>query len=98
MNRTYLHHILSALLLTASVFTGHARGIIFSGSPDNDLYRLLKSENFDVKLCPDASSAIVNAEKGDGVIISASDYPQKSVELSEQLLKDAASKGLRVYA
>ncbi len=98
MKKLQFHHSFTALLLVLSAFMCQAKSISFSGSADNDLYRLLKSENYDVRLFPDASSAIKNAEKGSGVIISASAYPLISVELSDSILKAADAKGLRVYA
>ena len=98
MNKIIRSYLLTVLSLIMSIFISEARSITFSGSADNDLYRLLKSENYDVRLYPDATSAIKNAEKGSGVIISASAYPAAPVELSDSILKAADAKGLRVYA
>lgn len=89
--------LLSVLIALCPAF-GHARSIYFTGLADNDLYTLLKAGNFDIKLCPDASSAVSEASEGDGIIISASDYPYTPVEITERLLTAAKAKGVRIYA
>lgn len=91
-------YLLSTAILTISAFICNARTIFFAGSSDNDLYKVLKSENFDIRLYPDAASAVRNADKGAAIIITAPEYPQTAVELSESILKDAASKKARIYA
>lgn len=75
-----------------------AKNLYFAGNSDNDLYKLLVKENFNVSLCPDAAAAVANAENGSGIIISAPAYPHASVDISETLLKAASDKGLRIYA
>ncbi len=91
-------YIVLAMCATVLAFYGSAKSIYFAGSSDNDLYRLLKAENFDIALFSDPASAIENASKGSGVIISASGYPSQSNVITEALLHKAAGKGLRVYA
>lgn len=86
------------MMLILSISTAEAEKLYFAGTADNNLYRLLQTENFDVERFPDANSAVAAAAKGSGVIISAPGYPETAVALSDSLLKSAAAKKLRIYA
>lgn len=81
-----------------SVPTVVARTIRIASNETNDLYNLLLHEGVDMVRYSSADEALSAAAKGDALIITATDYPAKSVSITPELLDNAHAKKLRVYA
>ncbi|WP_227472108.1 hypothetical protein [Parabacteroides bouchesdurhonensis] len=71
--------------------------INISAHTDNDLFLLLTEEGMDVKRYDTPAQAIEEAAKGDGVIITATGYPDKPTVITKELYDLAARKHLRLY-
>ena len=71
--------------------------ISFCGSNQNDLYIVLKKENFNLKRYTTAEAAIKSAPENTGVFVIADDYPEKKNDISPELLQIAERKRLRLY-
>lgn len=81
------------------IVTGNiqAQTIQMSSRLDNDLYLLLKQEGISVKRFDTPEEVIQNANRGDAVIITATDYPHQPVNISNSLYQKAKEKKLRLY-
>lgn len=71
--------------------------IIFSGPPDNDLYKALEAEGFSMVRFDHPSEAIEAALEGETVFVIAGGYPEKRVPLERDFYKNAKMKSLRLY-
>lgn len=74
-----------------------SRQIIFSGPPDNDLYRALEEEGYSMVRFDHPSEAIEAASEGDAVFIISGGYPETRTELDRDFYKNAKMKSLRLY-
>lgn len=63
----------------------------------NDLCRVLQGSDYAFECCPDATSAVEQADDGDCVLLLSDTYPLPSLELDEALLQLARDKRLRLY-
>ena len=84
-------------LLTSTVQA--QKTISYYGSETNDLYQLLIKEGFLVKTFGSPAEAIEKAKRNGAVILIAKNYPGRDplLKLSEQMLRRAATKKLKVY-
>jgi hypothetical protein len=71
--------------------------IIFSGPPDNDLYKALEEEGYSMARFDHPSEAIEAASEGDAVFIISGEYPETRTELDRNFYKNAKTKSLRLY-
>ena len=71
--------------------------LVLACSPANDLYLALKSSGIDLPRHESGAEAIAKARPGDGVLILADGYPDRTTTLSAALLERAAAKRLRLY-
>jgi len=92
------------VLLTGAMCCGLATGqggpemkLVFCCEPDNDVYNLVSVWGRTLLRFDSPADAIWLTPKGSGLAILASEYPYETVTLSEEMLDEAAKKGLRVY-
>ncbi len=92
---------LLALAVAASVSLAHTAEerpvFVLCCAADNDLYAVLRGSGIACERHDDPLTAICQARRGSGVLILADGYPGSMTILSEQLLRQAASKELRLY-
>lgn len=97
----YRRSLLALLLLAAvGIMVTQARSTLYmSGVEDNDLYKLLKTHNIDVKLFDTPAEAVEAAPKGGSVLFTAPAYPKEPVKIDVSLLsKIYKEKNLRMFA
>ncbi len=101
-----LHQVVKLCLLVAvsvaalSLHTdAQVKHLYFYGNVNNDLYRLLKREGFDIKKYNTPYAAVRAAVKGAGVFITANAYPKMDSlnRITQQLLNEASKKDVKLY-
>jgi hypothetical protein len=97
MVKRYCFIALALLLHISTLKAQSRRQLSFCGSGDNDLYLLLHSKGWVHERLNDPSAAIRQAAPGSGVLIIAGTYPQAGISISQESLKAAAAKKLRLY-
>jgi len=65
--------------------------------PENDLYRVLQENQIACQRVDTPEQAIASGSKGGGVLLLADDYPSARLDVSDELLRSAKQKGLRIY-
>ncbi|MFA6110811.1 MAG: hypothetical protein WDA75_18785 [Candidatus Latescibacterota bacterium] len=63
----------------------------------NDLYQVLIDRGVKVRRCDSLAEALTAAEDGGAVLALADTYPRPELVVTEQDLRQAATKGLRLY-
>ena len=88
--------LMSAALLASieAVAANHAANLSFVCSPENDLFRALRTK---ARIFPSAAAAIQAAPEGTAVVILADRYPQACAPFDETLAGDAGKKAMRLY-
>ena len=71
--------------------------IIFCGTPQNDLYPVLKNEGFEIRQYDSPGQAIADADEGMAVFVMADQYPKTTQRIDEALLAGAREKKLKLY-
>lgn len=71
--------------------------ISFCGSPNNDLYKILRNEGIIINQYDDIDRAIKETPGGSGLIVVADDYPAKKVSVSIQFYELVKKKKIRLY-
>ncbi|MBC9929467.1 hypothetical protein ICL07_03720 [Chitinophaga qingshengii] len=84
-------------MLCHFAYAGHGHTLIFCGSVENDLYRLLQKEAFPLRLAGTVAEGVHAAAKGDALIIVADGYPAVRTNIPAALLQAARRKQLRIY-
>ncbi|MDR2140002.1 MAG: twin-arginine translocation signal domain-containing protein [Tannerella sp.] len=92
----------AALALSPEVFSfaagrQPAQPLVFCGSENNDLFRVLTAGNIPVQRYEQAGQAIRQAAGKSGVLLTASGYPDRRVAMPQALYDLAAEKRLRLY-
>ena len=85
------------LLVVLFSSTAPQKTISFCGSNENDLYKVLKKENFYIKTYMAPEDAIKNAPAGTGVFLIADGYPEKKNFITPEAISLAKEKKLRLY-
>lgn len=77
----------------------HADQVFFCGSSQNDLYRLLEKQGFEIKKSNTAATAVDAASEGSAIFITAASYPaiDSANHITRQLLDKANKKKLKLY-
>src|SRR5688572_23381604 len=83
------------LLMTVSCSTKDP--VIFCGSTQNEVYAVLKGEGFRIVAYDSPDKAIAEADDGMAVFIMAEKYPAVDHAVSEEMLRKAKEKKLRLY-
>jgi hypothetical protein len=84
------------LCLTAQAPLAAEMPLVFSCSPENDLYRAMSAGGAHYPRYNNALEAVDKAPPGSGVLILADGYPEKATPV-DSTLEYAAKRGLRVY-
>ncbi len=84
------------LLWVAAEAEADPLNVVFCCAEDNDLYRVIAAEG-KVTRVESASAAVRAAQPGQGVLILADGYPQKTARLDQALFDAAAAKRLRLF-
>lgn len=71
--------------------------VVFCGTAENDLYSVLVSSGFTVKLVKDAAAAVEAAETGGAILMMAEAYPARQVQVNAATLKQIQEKKIRLY-
>ncbi|MDC0936976.1 hypothetical protein OAS39_11875, partial [Pirellulales bacterium] len=103
--RTFLagvSHYLVALLIVGLAMlacggTAFAAPLIFCCSADNDLFRVASANGLDLQRFDAPQAAVEAAGKGEGVLLLADGYPEKTTSLDAEVFRKAAEKKLRLY-
>ena len=82
--------------LTAQALFAAELPLVFSCSPENDLYRAMSARGAHYPRYNNALEAVDKAPPGSGVLILADGYPQNATPV-DSTLEYAAKRGLRVY-
>ena len=69
----------------------------FCGSPDNDLYVILKKESIQLIRFDTPEAAVENASEGSGVLIVSDTYPASPPNIKPEVFEKAKRKRLRLY-
>ncbi len=81
----------------SSVNITYAQQVYFLGSEKNDLYKQLVASGISVQRFDQIDVAINQVPKGKHLVVVATDYPQKRVQISQTNYNKAKSKKLRLY-
>lgn len=100
LNRGWTVHVIllvliGSVLLAARVAAGD--GVTFSCDSNNDLYLALTKTGIKSARYDTVKEAIEHTPAGSGVLVLADGYPAKRTIISEEALKAAHSKHLRLY-
>jgi hypothetical protein len=89
----------AVVALLGAYFSCKSRGgtLVFSCSPDNDLYGALAAGGRTYPRFDTPDEAIARADAGGAVLLLADGYPDARVEVGHVALKAAAQKGLKLY-
>lgn len=90
-------HTLIFFLCVITSAHGQRISVSFCGSDQNDLYLLLKKEDFDLKRYATPEDAVNNAPQGSAVIIVSDSYPKKSGGIPPTVLTTSKRKQLKLY-
>ena len=90
-------NFLAALLLLFCLPAASAGPLIFSGPADNDLVRVATENGISIKRFDTPQAAVQAAGEGEGVLLLADGYPEKTTQLDAPLFQKAAGKKLRLY-
>jgi hypothetical protein len=71
--------------------------LVFRCAPDNDLYRAVTAGGNRYARYDSPAEAVRKAPRGAGVLILADEYPQRPTPVTAGILREAASKRLRLY-
>ena len=85
------------LSLFVTVISYASPSIIFCGSENNNLYQLLMDQGIEVDLYSQLDDALTSAPRGVGLIVTADDYPNERVLISQEQYEKAKSKKIRLY-
>lgn len=85
------------LALSLSFLNLNAQDFYFYGSEKNDLYVQIKSEGYNIKSFNSIKEALQNIPKGKHLIIVASQYPEKRVEIENADYALAKKKNIRLF-
>ena len=91
---------LAAILVAAMLSccpTALAAPLFFSCSADNDLFRVASENGVELKRFDTPQAAVESAGEGNGVLLLADGYPEKTTVLDAALFEKAAKKKLRLY-
>ncbi len=89
-----MNSLAKLLLLCLPVLSVEAAPpLVFSCSPENDLYRTLRTGT----RYATPAEAVAKAPRGAGVLLLADQYPAKTVVVDDKLWEQARRKQLRVY-
>lgn len=97
MKNLYILSFFLWLFITPVLAVPRPAEILFCGSAENDLYKVLEKEGFHIKTFSSPSIAIAEAARGAAVFIVADSYPLEKTRLSPEMLKDARRKKLKLY-
>lgn len=89
--------ILVIVLAMAGLLFYSRHQVIVCGSADNDMVRSLKGSGQQYRLIDLPEKAVKTARYGSGVLILAEEYPFKTSVISEDVLKRAKRKHLKLY-
>jgi hypothetical protein len=92
----FIKLILSFLFLSNGLLM-YAGKLVVVGKADNDLFRLLSDNNIKTIRAVSPLDALATAQKGDAVIITASDYPVSTTPLTQAFFDLAQKKAIRLY-
>ena len=90
--------IFAIITLIAALPSAAAATIRIVSSDTNDLYKLLVGEGIPAVRYDSTDLAVTAADRGDALVITAPAYPDASVVVSDDLLRVARAKHLRLYA
>jgi len=71
--------------------------LVFCCEPDNDLYKVMIENGYRYPRFDLVSEAIARTSEGEGMLILASEYPDKGIKIDSELLNKALIKRLRLY-
>lgn len=74
------------------------QNIYVCADQENDLCKQLEREGYKVHLYKDELKAVTEAPEGSGVLILPTDYPEKGIGLSQEIIDIIQRKKLRCYA
>lgn len=89
--------LLAALASLSCVLATSAAPLVFSCSPDNDLFRVASKNGMALKRFDTPAAAVEAAGEGAGVLLLADGYPARTTTLDAALFDKAARKKLRLY-
>ena len=70
---------------------------VIAAAADNDLVQVLKATGVTAVRFDSAAVAVAKAATGDGVLVLADAYPEKTTPLTPALFKEARAKKIRLY-
>ncbi len=90
---------LTIVFLSLFLLSGcsNSNKIVFCGSAENDLFRLLEGEGFALQLAGSPKEAVSLAKKGSAVVIVSDAYPGTTVDIKDDVYVQAKEKDLRLY-
>ena len=71
--------------------------LYFVCSTNNDLFSAVKKSGAELEIASSLAAAVAAAEKGDGILVLADDYPRQMVAVDEKVIETARTKGVRLY-
>lgn len=89
--------VIAVLGLCCSLPRAGAGSLIFACAADNDLFRVASENGLELRRCDTPRAALEAAGMGDGVLLLADGYPQRTTPLDAALFQTAAAKQLRLY-
>ena len=95
--RRFAMLLIATMALGACLPAALAGRWIFSCAEDNDLFRVASENRMDPRRFDTPAAAVEAAVEGDGVLLLADGYPEKTLTLDAALFAQAARKKLRVY-
>jgi hypothetical protein len=97
MKYRFILGCVGVLTLLSVLTSAKPAPVVFCGTVKNDLYRLLKKERFKIHHYGSPLAAISGANTGSAVFMVAEHYPEKTTEISPELLGLAKKKHLKLY-
>lgn len=99
MIRIFSVGIILCMMLITGTSCSQTKAVLFCGSENNDLYRLLSAEGFDIRRYDSPEAAIKEARKGAPVFVVSDSYPEVSTQhpFTAAMLQTAKSKQLKLY-
>ncbi|MCP4452036.1 MAG: hypothetical protein GY809_11285, partial [Planctomycetes bacterium] len=85
------------IMVNPVVITHQPHALFISGSPENDLYKVLKQAGVVVRHFQDPAQAISAAPNRGGVLVLAQGYPETTTDIKPSTFALAKRKKLRLY-
>ena len=95
--RRFAAFLIAPVAMLSCIPAASAGPLIFCCSAGNDLFRVASDNRINLKRFDTPQAAVEAAGEGEGVLLLADGYPEKTTSLDAALFENAARKKLRLY-